>query len=106
MAEYRWNTIGNHAVHDPCRVLRELLGSVVAGCQGEAKQRKHLLSRALKRAHNVLGNHQLVSQASRAHPLPHRLGLETWSHALASQQQEQGVLSTSPHTGLHRGSST
>ena len=46
------------------RVLRELLGSAVAGCQGEPKQRKHLLSKALKRAHNVLGNHQLVSQAS------------------------------------------
>lgn len=53
----------------PCRVLRELLGSVVAGCQGEAKQRKHLLSKALKRAHNVLGNHQLVSQVGPAHPV-------------------------------------
>lgn len=53
-------------LYTTCRVLRELLGSVVAGCQGEAKQRKHLLSKALKRAHNVLGNHQLVSQAGLA----------------------------------------
>ena len=35
----------------------------MAGYQGEAKQGKHLLSKALKRAHNTLGNHQLVSQA-------------------------------------------
>ena len=51
-----------------CRVLRELLGSAVAGRQGEPLQRKHLLSKALKRAHNSLGNHQLVSQARRDHP--------------------------------------
>ena len=38
-----------------CRVLRELLGSAVAGRQGEPLQRKHLLSKALKRAHNSLG---------------------------------------------------
>ena len=49
-------------------MLRELLGSAVAGRQGEPLQRKHLLSKALKRAHNSLGNHQLVSQARRDHP--------------------------------------
>ena len=48
-----------------CRVLRELLGSALAARQGEPLQRKHLLSKALKRAHNSLGNHQLVSQARR-----------------------------------------
>ena len=51
-----------------CRVLRELLGSTVAERQGEPLQRKHLLSKALKRAHNSLGNHQLVSQARRTAP--------------------------------------
>ena len=50
-----------------CRVLRELLGSAVAERQGEPLQRKHLLSKALKRAHNSLGNHQLVSQARCSH---------------------------------------
>ena len=43
----------------------------MAGCQGEVKQRKHLLSKALKRAHNVLGNHQLVSQACPKTPSLH-----------------------------------
>ena len=72
-----------------CRVLRELLGSVVAGCQGEAKQRKHLLSKALKRAHNVLGNHQLVSQAGLA------LGWSIckWTRVLASLSSARNVSS-------------
>ena len=66
-----------------CRVLRELLGSAVAERRGEPLQRRHLLSKALKRAHNSLGNHQLVSQARRAHAASMRSSFRPSLHVTA-----------------------
>ena len=65
------------------RVLQELLGSAVARRQGEPLQRKHLLSKALKLAHNSLGNHQLVSQARGTHAAFDRLDM----HPLAMRHR-------------------
>ena len=52
-----------------CRAGAMFVTALVLTAQGEGTQGKLLLTKALKRAHQHLKNHQLVSQARRVYQI-------------------------------------